>query len=154
MSLNGVTVAHLALSPADYVSTRFGPFVFNAGDVVGNSGVVLGAAPLSLVMGLSGFLYDLSTRKVPLNQKLITGASSYVVPAGKHVVANYFTVNRTYISIDGVEIASLNARMFSAINISPVGPFVVNSGSVFSVDMGIPHPDPLFGLLSGFLYNN
>ena len=139
--LNGVMSGAL-LFP---FSNRFGPFVFNAGDVIG-----LQEGP-TMVAGLIGFQHDQSTNKVPFNQILTAGVSSYTVPAGKYVVASCFIQVACSVAINGVPVAYMGMGSTGAQQ-SP-GPITAASGSVITLVDDVPNLHAK-AHLSGFLYNN
>lgn len=166
VNLNGVNVTTFSFS----TQGRYGPFVFNAGDVISCPGVD-STFPNPSAFGLSGFLYDQSTRKVPIGQ-LMTRTSTYTVPSGKYVVVNFFAGSGiAAIHIDGVAYGSTtgSASMggMGALGVS-MGPYTANATQTLGVrEVPITAPgQPGSGMfpisnfdgadrvfMNGFLYN-
>jgi len=167
LTLNGDTVCVLGLSGSGRSFGRIGPFIFNAGDVIGNSGPILLTAnysdPTPYLVGFSlvGFLYDQSTKKVPINQKMIPRTTSYTVPAGKHVACMLHPGGRqASVAINSTVVMKIGGALPAVgglVSNYGFGPLTVASGSVISTDLLSADLSVLandFGLLSGFLYNN
>jgi hypothetical protein len=158
--VNGVSVCGLNFGNR----SRHGPLVFNAGDVISSPGST-NNPPTSIQMSIVGFLYNQSTTKVPLGQKL-TRASSYTVPSNKYIVVNFFAgIGIASIRIDG----SVVGVTGDAQTLSPsvkgeqkFGPYTASVSQVISVATQITDSDvfPTSGYgsgdavyMNGFLYN-
>ena len=144
---------------------RWGPFVANAGDVIG--GFNPGGFNRTL-FGISGFLWDTSTVKIPFNQVIIQSSTVYTVPSGKTAVFNAFQTwnvptssqygNGFILGVNGVQVASEGAIAGSQNSTlkGQVGPFTANSGEVVSVlgqaNAGSSSGGQGAACLSGFLY--
>jgi len=152
-----------AVAVFSFAFHRYGPFVFNQGDIIGCSGFYNAGAtdPSDGQIAVNGFLYDVSTRKDPLNQIMIIGSSSYTVPAGKHVVFNVFAPPnsscRIMVDSDPVGVSFGGAGVLSSGALS-AGPHMANAGQVVSLQFppGFP-PNAGFiatQFMTGFTYTN
>jgi hypothetical protein len=148
--INGVLTTMMAFGKTN----RIGPLVFNAGDVLANDGIQMPTVNnVDFPIALNGFLYDPSTRKTPIAQRLIANSSSYTVPAGKHLVANFVGDAIMNIIIDDVTISTLNTYAVLSSFSTRYGPFTAAAGSVIRIAAtlgGVTIPV----LMTGFLYNN
>jgi hypothetical protein len=147
---NGVDVCGLRFSTLN----RAGPFVFNAGDIIGNGGND-GAFAETWPFGVSGFLYDQTDnpRKVAFN-RLLTQSSSYTVPSGKHIVV------ACYAAHDSEPIIKVNGTSIAYLWVEGVQGFSTRAGPIVAAATNVVSIVPSLGgttaktFLSGFLYNN
>jgi len=159
-SVNGTPVCALTYSN----TFRHGPFVFNAGDVISTLGTNNNPSTAAQLT-LNGFLYNQSSVKVPLGQKL-TRASSYTVPANKYIVVNFFAgIGLGLIKIDGTPMTGTGDGESLAPTLkgqAKIGPFTALASQVISVATWVTDSDvfpavPPGGgdavFMNGFLYN-
>jgi hypothetical protein len=157
LKLNGVN----AVNVLSFAFHRYGPMVFNQGDIIGCSGFWNAGTvdPSDGQIALNGFLYDVSTRKDPVAQIMTIGSSSYTVPAGKHIVFNVFASmgsSRIMIDSDTVGMAFSNVPQLSGA--LAAGPHMANAGQVVSLQWPVGFP-PMSGFvanqfMTGFTYSN
>jgi hypothetical protein len=151
-----------AVTVFSFAFQRYGPMVFNQGDILGCSGYYDAGAvnPSDGQIAINGFLYDVSTRKEPVNQIMVVGSSSYTVPAGKHIVFNMFPAPiggaaRIMVDTDSVGISIASITFSGAI---AHGPHTANAGQVISLQWAtgtvIPAGFSATQLLTGFTYTN
>jgi hypothetical protein len=160
----GYNIIWSIASPAS-IPLRMGPFVSNAGDVIGvlpfdtnvQGGVPGGPNPAgSSVFNpaantLSGWLFTPSLIKSPVTV-LLNNTTTYTVPAGKYFIGHTFSVVGTY----GVYETVVSGVTVCTSLSNKAGPFTAGPGQVISVIQWPFVPAQTYPpacLLNGFLHN-